>query len=141
EPEFPFVALPNHPAQQMRNQLLAITDAEHRSGAGEHSRLKRRARVVVNTGRPARDNDSTRARKRLRGSFTWKNGGRNSEIPDLAGDQMAVLAARIQNSNLGRGVYFCILSTRILWALSISACALGMSVMAVSTSGSVLISN
>jgi hypothetical protein len=121
--------------------LLAVTNAEHGRAARKHGRLKRGARIVVDARGSPGHNDAARAPERFRGSLAGKDGGRDAEVPNLTGDQMTILTARIENGNLGGRVYFCILSTRILCALSSSDCALGMASMAASTSGSVLISN
>ena len=68
-------------------------------------------------------------------SLARENFGRNAEFPNLTGDQMAILTARIEYRNLGRRVYFRILSTMILCALSSSACAFGIASMAASHFG------
>ena len=141
EAELALIALANYAAEKMRDELLAVTDAKYGGAACENGGLKGRARIVVDARRSAGDDDAARGAERFRGGLAGKNSGGDAKVPNLTGDQMAILTARIENGNLGGRVYFCILSTRILWALSRSPCALGMASTAASTSGSVLISN
>lgn len=98
----------------MRDQLLAVADAEYGNSRAQNRRLDSRAGVVVNAAGAARDDNASRGPQRFKGCFAGKYFRRYAEIAYLAGDKVAVLAAGVQYCDLCVRSYFCILSTTIL---------------------------
>ena len=69
--------------------------------AGRQDRaFDRRAGIVVNAVRPARDDDAAGGPQFLERYVARENFGRNAEFPDLASDQVAVLTAGIEYGDL-----------------------------------------
>jgi hypothetical protein len=105
---------------------MAVADAEHRQASRQDGMFDRRTGIVVDAMRSAGDNDSRRVADFLQRYVARENIGRNPEFPDFARDEVAVLTACIEDSDLcvvRRQIenYFRILSTMILCALLRSA--------------------
>jgi hypothetical protein len=66
----------------------------------ENPRVDAGASRIVYAGRAAGDDQPLAACELSSGSVTGPNLGVNAELAYLAGDQMAVLTARIENGNL-----------------------------------------
>ena len=127
--------------------------------AGEDRGIHRRAARVVDAARAAGDDDPSAAAQFGRRGFAGQDFGVNAELADLAGYQMAVLAARVQDGDLRvrecsrspvlavyrvdaklpscRLAACCIRCTIIFFAFSCSALAFGIDSIAFRTIGSV----
>ena len=121
EAEFAFHALGDDAAQQMRHELLAVADAEDRLAAAENGRVDRGTFRIVHAARPAGNNQafggSQLARRRLTGAYL----GIDTEIANLARDQVTVLPAGIENQNLWLGIQITIVA-RMNWFAVIAHC-------------------
>src|SRR5262249_21414528 len=84
-------------AEQVRHQLLAVADAEHRYAEREDRGIDGRALGVVDAARTAGDNDAAHAGELGRRCFT---GAHLGVVAELAGDQMTILAARVEYDDL-----------------------------------------
>ena len=148
EAELAFIAGADGSAEDMRDQLLAVTDAQDGNARGQDRGVDGGAGFVVNAAGAARDDDSLRQSETLQWSFAWKYFRGYAQVADLAGDVVTVLAPCIEDGDLGGRVYFCILvcfyfcirSAAILRAEESSVWALGSAFTAASTSGSVRVS-
>ena len=89
------------PAEQMRHELLAVADSEHRGWLRENGRIDCRAAGRVNAVGAAGDDHAFAALEFGGGRFTGANLGEYTEIANLAGDQMTILSARIKYGDLG----------------------------------------
>ena len=58
--ELAFIALAHRSAEQLRDQLLPVADAEHRNAGRQNGTFHGRAGIVVNAVRAARDDDAPR---------------------------------------------------------------------------------
>ncbi len=131
-------------AEQLCDQLLAITNPQHRNAGVQDSALNRRAGIVVDAVGTARNDHAPRATQLVQRCSLGNTSDRNAEFTDLPRNEVTVLTAGVENRDLcasgGQSEsYFRILSTMIFLALFISAWALGSASIACSTSGSVLI--
>jgi hypothetical protein len=79
----------------MRHELLAITDPEDGFATLKDGRVHLGALGIVDTGRPARDDDATAAGELSGWCIAGLDLRVNAEVPNFAGDQMAVLTARV----------------------------------------------
>ncbi len=99
-----FLALANLAAEQVRHELLPVTDSQHGLAAGKDGGVHRGAAGVVNAGRAAGDDDAPgKGDCRGRG-LTGPDFGVDAEIADFSGDQMTVLPARVQDHDLWSGI-------------------------------------
>jgi hypothetical protein len=88
-------------AQPVSHELLPVANAEHRGTASENSGIHLGALGIVDAGRPAGNDDAATTGEVGGRSIAGADLGINTEITYLAGDQMAVLAARVENRYLG----------------------------------------
>lgn len=137
-----FTAIPrsHRTPQQVGDQLLTVTNAENRDTGRQISWVYGGAGVIVNAAGATGNNDAANARQFSTRNIARENSGGDAEFPNLAGNQVAVLATRVQYRDLSRGAYFFILSATIFLALTSKAWALGSALTAASTSGSTRIS-
>lgn len=103
ETELTLVPLADRPAQQMRHQVLPVTDAERRMPILQHGDIDAGAVGIVDTVWTARDDESARARQFRSGRFARTDIGIDAEIPDFPRDQVAILTACIENGDLRFG--------------------------------------
>src|ERR1700685_3113635 len=96
----------NVATQHMGHELLTIANAEHGAAGGENLRIDLRAAGFVNAIRAAGDDDALAARQIRIRWFAGLNIGMHAQIANLPGDQMAVLAARVEDGNLWRAQTF-----------------------------------
>ena len=94
------LTLADAPAQHVGHQLLSIADAEHRATGGENLRIDLRAAGFVNAVRTPGDDNALPAGQLGSGRFAGLNIGIHAEVANLPGDQMTVLAARVEDGNL-----------------------------------------
>jgi len=99
---FALIALPDLTAQLVRHELLAITDPENGCTPVENRRIDLRAAAFVDAVRTA-GNDQTLAPLQLaKRGFTWLDFGVDTQVTNLPGNEMTILAACVQNGDLGR---------------------------------------
>jgi hypothetical protein len=79
----------------MRHQLLAVTDAEDRSAGRQERGIDGRAARVIDAGGTAGDDDAAATGQLRCGRIAGANLGINAEVTNLAGDEVAVLAAGV----------------------------------------------
>ncbi len=127
------------PVQQVRENLLAVTDAQDRRRLLQEGWINSWAGGIVYAGRAAGDDDAACAQQFGNGRIAGANIGVNTEFAYLSGDEVTVLATGIENGNLR--AYFAILWTIIFLAEFKSACAFGNASTAFRTAGSVDFSN
>jgi hypothetical protein len=83
-------------AQQVRYQLLTVTDAEDRYGSRQNLAVNRRAGGLINAMRSAGDDDTSGGPQLFKFRVAGKNLGRNAEFPDFSSDEMTVLTAGVE---------------------------------------------
>jgi hypothetical protein len=84
--ELAFIAFPDRSAQQVCDQLLAVTDAKYGLAGRQNRFFDPRTRVVVNAARPSRDDNAPAVPQIFNGGFARKDLGGNTEVPNLAGN-------------------------------------------------------
>ena len=99
-PYSPFIALADFPAEQVRHELLAVADAEHRHAQRKDRRVHRRALGVVDAARPAGDDDAPGGREFRRRRLAGADLRVHAEVAHLPGDQVAILPPRIEDDDL-----------------------------------------
>ena len=99
-----FLAPANLAAEQVRHELLPITDSQYGLAVGKDGGVYGGAAGVVDAGRAAGDDDAPRKGDCRRRSLTGPDFCVDAEIPDFSGDQMTVLPARVQNNDLWSGI-------------------------------------
>jgi hypothetical protein len=96
--------------------------------------------MIIDAAGATGDDDAANAGKLIGTGIAAKNSGRNAQVTNLAGDQVAVLPTCVEDCYLSRSAYFFTLSATIFLAFASSAVALGRALTAASTSGSMRIS-
>ena len=94
------VALLDGAAQQVRHQLLAVANAEHRNAGIEQCRIDGGAARIVNAGRTAGDDDAFASGQRGRRRFAGSHLGVNAQFADFTGDEMTVLSSGVEDGDL-----------------------------------------
>jgi len=87
-------------SKQMRHELLTVADAEHGRTRSEQRRIDGGAARIVHARRTARNNDALAPEERRGRSLAGHDLRIHSEVANFAGDQMAVLSAGIEDSDL-----------------------------------------
>ena len=100
-PYSPLIALADLAAQQVRHELLAVADAEHRHAEREDGGIHRgaargRRRWTGSAGDDDALGSGEFGGRRLAGADL----GIDAEVADLAGDQMAILAPGVEDDDL-----------------------------------------
>jgi len=88
-----FLALTNLAAEQVRHELLSVTDSHYGLSLGEDAGIHRGAAGVVNARRAAGDDDAPSQRRLPQPGSHWPHFGVDPEIADFSRDQMTVLPA------------------------------------------------
>src|ERR1700730_15208526 len=91
---------PHVATEKARNELLAVADSENGLGTVENPGVDAGASRIVYAGGAAGNDEPLAACELSSGSVTWPDLGVNAELTYLAGDQVAVLTARIENGDL-----------------------------------------
>jgi hypothetical protein len=99
-----FLALANLAAEQVRHELLSVTDSQHGLAVGKDAGVHRGAAGVVNARRAAGDDDALREGDCRGRGLTGPHFGVDPEIADFSRDQMTVLPARVQDHDLWSGI-------------------------------------
>jgi hypothetical protein len=94
--ELAFVTLSDRSAEQVRDQLLAITNSEDRNTCDQCGALYERARLVVDAVRATRDNNASGVKQFFGRNFARQYFGRDAEFPYLTSDEVAVLTAGVE---------------------------------------------
>ena len=116
-PYSPLSPFSHRAAQQVRHQLLAVADAEHGRPRRENAGIHRGAARVVDAVGPPEMMMPFRREQFGRRSLAGADLRVDAEIADLARDQVAVLAARVEDGDLRFG---CVLGTSIASRLNLA---------------------
>lgn len=84
----------------VRQQLVTVADSKYRNARRQNIRVDIRAALLQDTGRAAGDDDALARPQRFQRRIARLDIGINAKLADTPGDQMRVLAARIQYGNL-----------------------------------------
>ena len=95
-----FVALAHRAAEQVRHELLAVADTQDRAAERENGGIDGGAGGIVNAARAAGDDDALGVREFGGGSFAGADFGVDAQFADLAGDEVTVLSAGVEDDNL-----------------------------------------
>ena len=98
------LALANLAAEQVRHELLSVTDPQYGLSLGKDAGVYRGAPGVVNARRAAGDDDALREGDGRGRGLTGPHFGVDPEIADFPRDQMTVLPARVQDHDLWSGI-------------------------------------
>lgn len=79
---------------------MTVANAEYGKTGGEDGRINVRTALLEHARRAAGDNDALSAPKRRRRYIAVRHIRVDAQFADPAGDQMRVLAARVQDGNL-----------------------------------------
>src|ERR1700686_2915473 len=99
----------------MRHELLPIADAEYGNALGKDSWIDRRAACLIDAVRSAGNDETLPATEFASRSLARPHFRRDTKVADLSGDEMAILAARVQDGDLR-----CI-QTCVDWRLAVVA--------------------
>ena len=98
---FAFDAWADVARHQVGHQLLAVADSQGRgAGKRENSGVHSRAAFGVDTRRAAGDNDAPGTSKLSRRNIARLHFRIDPQLSYFAGDEVAILPARIQNNDL-----------------------------------------
>src|SRR5690242_5688391 len=87
----------------MRNELVAVTDAEHRYTRMQNRRIDICAAGLVYAARAAGNDEPAPGFQDVERSFARLYVGKHPEFADFTGDEMRILPAGIENRDLRRG--------------------------------------
>src|SRR5579863_4526821 len=110
QPKLTFVAFADGSAQQMRDEVVSVADAENRNARGQHRSLYDRTGIVVDAVRATRNDDAHGMPQLFKRCFAREHFGRNSEFPYFTSDKVAVLTAGVEYGYLRQIRYFRLLS-------------------------------
>ena len=92
-----------HSSLHAGEELMAVADAEDRHAEIVDRPIDRRAGRRGDARRPARDDDPARAPEVGGGTVDVGHDGVNAQLANAAGDEVAVLAARVEDDDLVHG--------------------------------------
>ena len=98
------LVLAHLPAEEVRHELLAVADAEHRLAVAENVRIDRGTARVEHAARSAGDHDALGESEVGCGSVGRPDLGIDAQLADLTGFEMAILSAGVEDDDLRCGI-------------------------------------
>ncbi len=102
QPELAFIALQHRAVEQVSHQMQSVANTQNRVIAAEYRRIHGRTARVVHAARAARYDQAFTSGQLAGGSFAGPHIGVDPQLPDLAGNQVAILTTGIEYRDLGR---------------------------------------
>ena len=112
-PYSPFIALADLSAQQVRHELLPVADTEHRDAERKDGRIDGGALRVVDAARSAGNDEAPCGREFRRRRLAGADLRVDAQVAHFTGNQVAVLAPRIEDDNLSCRVQLSMVASRV----------------------------